>query len=45
MIKSVENKYPLTRTEYGIYSEEMKRLGTTVYNLPHFLYLGTDISV
>ena len=45
MVKPVENKYLLTRTEYGIYSEEMKRPGTTVYNLPHFLYLGTDISV
>ena len=45
MEKTVQNQYPLTRTEYGIYSEEMQRQGTTVYNLPHFWYLGTDVSI
>ena len=45
MERTVQNQYPLTRTEYGIYSEEMQRQGTTVYNLPHFWYLGTDVSI
>ena len=32
----MKNMYPLSKTEYGIYMEEMQKPNTTVYNMPIF---------